>query len=166
MPSHQIYKIENNIGIYDTDSKKFEEGTCVAMSAIVCRNFLQGKRDLLTKPGGEQSGPLQAIYEIKFDCDYTNFLNSMSMNLDSTTTLNGTAAWTHLTQNSGQYMLRYPGHAMSARISVGHFYYFFDPDDGLYLYKTSAGFIKKIKKEYDGEKTSQWTLRKVSLQAN
>lgn len=163
--SEQIFACENVIGIYDIADKKFYEGICVAMSAVWCRNMLQGTRDLLSCPAYDLASPLQAKYEIIFKNDYTKLLNSMGMKIGEEQTKPGDEALQHLVANSGQYMLRYPGHAMAALTSAGHFYYFFDPEIGLFKYDTSAGFKRKIKEEYPDEvRDDDWTLRKVVLE--
>ena len=162
MKPNQIFETENTIGIWDKEDQEFAEGICVAQSALWCRNMLQGKRDLLSKPDYALAGPLQAIYEIRHKCNYTTFLGSMGMKIDSETTKVGFSALEYLRKNDGQYMIRYPGHSMGARIS-GSSYYFFDPEEGLFKYDNGDAMIRRIMKDYHDEMGSNWTMRKVDL---
>ncbi len=162
MKPNQIFETENTIGIWDKDDREFVEGICVAQSALWCRNILQGKRDLLSKPDYALAGPLQAIYEIRHKCEYTPFLRSMGMKIDAETEVGGYSAMEYLKKNDGQYMLRYPGHAMGAKVS-GSNYYFFDPEDGLFKYPNGDAMVRRIMKDYYDEMGENWTLRKISL---
>lgn len=175
MQSNQIFETENVIAIYDRSGGELHavagkkdqvgnwyEGICVAQSALWCRNMLQGKRDLLSKPDYALAAPLQAKYEIIYKNDYSKFLKSMGMTIAATDKLKGLAAVDLLTKNDGQYMLRYPGHAMGAKIS-GSNYYFFDPESGLFKYESGDAFTRRILRDYHNEMSEDWTLRRVTL---
>jgi hypothetical protein len=162
MKPYQIFACDNTIGIYDKDEGKFVEGICLAMSAVWCRNMLGGKRDLLSKPDPALAGPLQAKYEIIHKNDYGSFLGSMGLRIVSARTMQGLPNMMgYLTKHNAQYMLRYPGHAMGAKIGDGA-YYFFDPEEGLFKYGSASTFEAGVLNRYSSKFTKAWTIREVA----
>jgi hypothetical protein len=163
MKPNQIFECENTVGIWDKEAQEFQEGICTAMSAVWCRNMLQGVRDLLSKPDYTLASTLQAKYEIVHQSDYDAFLTGMAMKVLSTRTWNGIPnLLSNLAKTNGQYMLRYPGHAMGAKIGDGA-YYFFDPEEGLFKYNTSGDFETGLMKLYSSKFGKDWTARQVSI---
>jgi hypothetical protein len=170
MPGHvnpHVFETENTIGTHTTYQSngqgvavsQFDEGICVAMSAVWCKEVLSGKRMALTKP----SYTLASIWQVDYerDSNYTRFLNAHGMAIVQTQTMGGEQLIQYVAANHGLYMLRYPGHAMAAKTGPGG-YYFFDAESGLWEYQAVARFEQKIWEGYNNVKHSSWTCRRVT----
>jgi hypothetical protein len=167
---NQIYQCENTIGTNTRYSggtatlAAMDEGICVAQSALFCLNMKEGKKDLLTKPDTGRASILQAKYDM--DPDPENTVRSkLFAELDFTVApkvkLPGMQALQHLIKNNGLYFMRYKGHAMAAKIGDGAYYYF-EPEEGLFKFKSGGDLEKEVMKRYVNKMKENWYLFKLS----
>lgn len=169
MAVHKLFDLENEIGTRTTYRKGTNTvhdasiGICKALSAVWCRNVLDGKGKLASRPSYQRASLIQAKGEMwhgSKGADLTNVLQPLDMQVTSIICMHGKKALHHVAITPGLYMLRYPGHAMAAQ-NTGEGWFFLDPEEGLFLCTSARSFEKQVWQLYGDEQASMWTCQTV-----
>ncbi len=170
MSVHKLFNLENEIGTQTTYTKgatgvaDSSIGICKALSALWCKNVLEGKSMLNTKPSTMRAALIQAKGEMTAGpkgADLTNVLGPLDMKVTSILSMPGKQAIHYIGTKANLYMLRYPGHAMAAKTGKDG-WFFLDPEEGLFLCSSLKSFESQIWKLYGKRKNEAWTCQAVA----
>ncbi|MGD0628337.1 MAG: hypothetical protein ABR987_03235 [Terracidiphilus sp.] len=146
--------------------RDLQPGTCAAQSALWCRNILKGVPTQNSRPMDLEAGILQTAF-IKAGAagvvgkaakQMDALLEGTGLKCSGGYELGATDITAKVCDDPGVYLIFTIKHAIAVKTSSEAFYYF-EPENGLWLFNTRPEFRRKIHANYvleAGDQATRW----------
>ena len=149
-----------------------QAGTCTAQAVLWCKKILSGVSPETSRPKELAAGILQAVFINAGNVRADKATNQMNTLLEATGLKCGggyrlipTEITAQVCENPGVYLIFTTRHAIAAKTGEGTFYYF-EPENGLWLFNIRPDFRRAIHKNYMSEAADpgvRWAAFELAL---
>lgn len=142
------------------------DGMCGGLSSLWLKNMLSGKRDIMSKPDDGRAQLLQVKY--RWDTspgeqDILSLLQTAGLRGNALVKDAGVSfACTKMADSGGGFLIWNGPHFVAALVKSGR-YYFYDCEEGLFLYSNASAWKTKIREMgYSQSSNENWDVWNVS----